>query len=185
MNWLDVVLSIIFILSIIVSVRQGLIKEATSLIGLVLALLIASKLFQSVAESLADKIGSGPLLAMAAFILVFLIVYLGVLLLGHVLSKSLKILKMQWLDRLLGSVFGAARGILLLVFILITLLLILPSSHPSPILQSSFAYSYAEPVIRLVGHLLPSSVGDEIEDRDTFHRSGMKPLQNPIRTISI
>jgi membrane protein required for colicin V production len=184
MNWLDVVLAIVFILSIIVSVRQGLIKEATSLIGLIVALLIASRLYRAASEALSDKVGSGPLLATASFILVFLIVYLGVLLLGHILSKSLKILKMQWLDRLLGSVFGAARGVLMLVFILITLLLILPSSSPSSILQSSFVYTYSRPVIKMVGHLLPPSVGREIEERDAFHRRGMEPVENPIQTIS-
>jgi membrane protein required for colicin V production len=184
MSWLDILLAIVLILSVIVSIRQGLIKEATSLIGLIVALLIASKLYGAAAEALSDKIGSGPLLATAAFALVFLIVYLGILLLGHVLSKSLKILKMQWLDRLLGSLFGAARGVLLLVFILITLLLILPTSQPSSILQKSYAFGMAEPVIRMVGHLLPESVGREIEKRDSFHRDGMEPPKHPIRTIS-
>ncbi|MBD3336184.1 MAG: hypothetical protein GF355_11775 [Candidatus Eisenbacteria bacterium] len=170
MNWLDVVLGIVFVLSLIVSVRQGLIREAASLIGLIAGLLIASRLYRQVAAAASDSVGEGPWVTAASFAVVFLIVYLGILLISHILARSLHMLRLRWLDRLLGGVFGALRGAVLIVFILITLMLLLSSRQPNRSLRGSWIYQHAEPGIVFVGNLLPEAVAREIQRRDAVHR---------------
>jgi membrane protein required for colicin V production len=184
MNWLDIVLGIVAVLSAVIGWRQGLVKEVAQLAGVVLAILVASRAQGRVAPLFGGALGDGIALRIASFAAAFLIVYVGAVVLGWLLSRSLKTLKLEWLDRAFGAFFGAARGGLLALLALVALLLLLPDSRPNTILRGSWTYRNVRPGIFLVGGLLPRSVGEEIDRRDGIHRpEPAAPIR--VRAVSV
>lgn len=172
MNWLDLLLGLVLVVSAVIGLKTGLVREVAQLAGVILGLIISSRTHQGFAEVLSQWLGEGFLVGVASFFIVFILVYVAALLLGWALSKSLKFLQLGWLDRFLGAFFGAARGVLLAILILIGLLMLLPDSRPNRTLRDSTVYQSLGPGVRFVAGLLPDSAREEIARRDSVHRGG-------------
>jgi len=117
LNWADWTLLGIIALSSLISVVRGFTKEAFSLL-IWLAAFVVARSFQPQAQTLlAPQIEDPALLAVAAF----LVLFIGTLLVGAVLSYLVsflvKITGLSTLDRVLGVVFGMARGLIVCVVV--------------------------------------------------------------------
>ena len=80
----------------------------------VAGLLVARALFASVAEKLAPVLGTSTVIAqILAFVLIWVAVPLGFVLVASFLTKALDAVRLGWLDRWLGSGLGALKFLLL------------------------------------------------------------------------
>lgn len=134
-SWVDWSLLAVLLVSTLVGAWRGLVYELISLGAWVAAWVAASVWGGAVAAQLPLAApGSAPRLA-AGYLLTFLLV----LLLGALLARLLRLLigatPLRWIDRLLGMVFGAVRGLLLLL-VLVTLVTWTPLAR-SPAWQGS------------------------------------------------
>ncbi len=96
--------------------KNGLIEEVIKLIGFILAIYIAVKYYYLGIVVLQHflNITSDGVATVSGFIVVFMIIYLSLLLLSWTLQSIIKSLKLVWLDRSFGLLFGAFKGILIM-----------------------------------------------------------------------
>jgi membrane protein required for colicin V production len=127
MTLFDYVVLTIVGASVIVSVMRGLAREVLALAGWVLAFVVANALSGAVAGSFTSMISDGSVRALTAFVAVFVVTLIAMSLLALGVSRLLKGAGLGLEDRLLGSVFGLARGVLIvMVMVLLAGLTALP-----------------------------------------------------------
>lgn len=119
--WFDIAIIAVVGLSVIVSFFRGFIREAVSLITWIVALILALKFASMLGDQFTSFIASPSLRYTLAFVIIFLVV----LILGMILNKFVRYLVdktgIGFFDRLLGVIFGFARGILLVAIVLLLL----------------------------------------------------------------
>jgi membrane protein required for colicin V production len=127
MTLFDYVVLTIVGASVVVSVMRGLAREVLALTGWVLAFVVANALSGAVAGWFTSVISDGSVRALTAFVAVFVVTLIAVSLLALGASRLLKGAGLGLEDRLLGSVFGLARGVLIvMVMVLLAGLTALP-----------------------------------------------------------
>mgnify|MGYP000188677771 CR=1 FL=1 len=115
----DIVIAVAVVTSIVVGFVRGFIKEAVSIASLLLAVWAALYFGPVIGNVSESWLGAEELQTWFGRILVFAVVLAAGGLLGWLLSKLVRISVLSGTDRLLGSLFGACRGIILLaVFVL-------------------------------------------------------------------
>jgi membrane protein required for colicin V production len=136
-NWLDWTLAAIVGVSVVAAMMKGFIQELISLASLVIALVVAAVAYPRAALWFEDLTKSHEI----ALGLGFLVLFLGTLLLGSLVSllarKLIKTAGVQWFDRFLGVVFGLVRGVLVDCVLLLALLAF--AIKPQAVQQSSLA----------------------------------------------
>jgi len=112
-NWLDLVIGGILLLSILGAVRNGVTKEIVRIVALVLGIVGAMWGYEYVAAEYAPYISNPQLAKFAAFasIVVGCLVAGGIV--SWVLAKVWGLAGLRWFDRLLGAGFGAIRGLVI------------------------------------------------------------------------
>ncbi len=121
LNEVDAAILIITVLSSLFGLWRGLIKEVLSLLTWIAALLVARVYSETLAGFLVNMIDSSSVRYVTAFALIFIVIMMLGTLLNHLMSKLLTVTGLKLADRLLGGVFGIARGaIIVLVIIFIT-----------------------------------------------------------------
>ncbi len=118
LNWADWTLIVIILLSSLMSLKRGFIKEALSLATWVVAFIVARTFHPHVQTLLIDSIEQATLRTIAAFCILFigtLIVGAGV---NFLVGALVKLTGLSPIDRLLGVAFGLARGLVLSVVII-------------------------------------------------------------------
>ena len=110
MTAFDFVAFLILGCSVLVGVLRGLVREVVSLLSWIAALLIASAWCDPLAALLPEVIPGNTVRLVVAFIALFIGVKLLAMLLGMTLEALLVASGMVVVDRGLGSLFGLARG---------------------------------------------------------------------------
>jgi membrane protein required for colicin V production len=98
-------------ISVFISLIRGFIREFLALVSWVAAFVVARAYTSEIVPLLPADIPSESLRYLAAFIILFLAALLISSLLAIALSQLLKSLKLGWLNRVLGGVFGILRGV--------------------------------------------------------------------------
>lgn len=112
-NWADFAIIGIVVVSALISLKRGFVREAISLATWIIAIWIALRLFVFVATLLTPYIHSHELRNVVAFGGIFLIVLIIGSLINFLFSRLIDRTGLSGSDRILGLVFGIARGILL------------------------------------------------------------------------
>jgi membrane protein required for colicin V production len=115
MTWLDYAVIGVFAISLIVGAWRGLVREVVSILGWVIAFLAANLFAGPLGPSMPEAIPSPELRVAAAYVAVFVASLILTSLAGMILSKVVKAVGLGGIDRLLGALFGAARGVLILL----------------------------------------------------------------------
>jgi membrane protein required for colicin V production len=116
---IDIIIAIAVIASIVIGYVRGFVKEAISIAALVIAIWAALYFGPVVGEISQSWISSAELQTWFGRILVFAIILAVGGLLGWGISKLIRLSVLGGMDRALGSVFGALRGILLVALAVI------------------------------------------------------------------
>src|ERR1700733_9963525 len=128
MNLFDWFLLAILAWSIIMAFVRGFILELFSLGGLIAGILIASWNYTHIAELLERLIKTPATAQIIAFLLIIIGVMVLSTLLGKALNRTAHAIGLGFFDRLLGAVFGLARGCLFGVAILMAIAAFRPHS---------------------------------------------------------
>ena len=116
MNWLDIVIIVVAVLSGIWGLRQGIIKTAFGIAGLIGGIILAGRYYGGLAALLSPSSATWANIAAYAIILLATLVVASVI--GWFVAKLVHLTILGWLDRLVGCVLGVAIGSLLCAAIL-------------------------------------------------------------------
>ena len=128
MNFIDTIVIIVVSTSIILGLVRGFVKEIVVFLGGILGFAIASAAYRPFAGHLG--INNPELASAAAFVIIFLAVVMIIFVIGMLLEKGIKSLKLDGLDHGLGLLLGVLRGLLICAFLL-------PVVEKHPIFNSS------------------------------------------------
>ncbi|MBQ0800072.1 MAG: CvpA family protein [Porticoccaceae bacterium] len=127
MNWADFTIIGIVALSALISVIRGFIKEALSMLAWVAAFAVSMLFYERVANTiLSEAITTPSLRYLAAWAGLFVLVLLAASLVNYLIGKMVEATGLSGTDRLLGSLFGIARGMIIVMAILVMLPSVLP-----------------------------------------------------------
>ena len=121
MTQVDNLILAVIAISSVFGVRRGFIKEIMSLLSWIAALLFSRVYSESLASILENLIDNPSVRYVIAFSVLFVIIIMLGTLLNHFISKLLVVTGLKTFDRLLGGVFGVARGTVIVLVILFIL----------------------------------------------------------------
>ena len=126
LNWADWTIVAMLAVSCLISLMRGFVKEALSLLVWLLASFVAITFHERLEAVLAQWIKTPSIRSLLAFAALFIVT----LIIGSIVTRLLHSLVeasgLGGLDRLLGMVFGAARGILIVLALIILAPMALP-----------------------------------------------------------
>ena len=115
MTWLDYTVFGVFAASVICGAWRGLVREVIAILGWVIAFLAANLFAGPLGEAMPQAIPTPELRLVAAFVAIFIGSLVVTSLLGLLLSKAMHAAGLAGLDRVLGALFGVARGALIVL----------------------------------------------------------------------
>lgn len=105
--------------SIILSVMRGLVKEVLSILAWFVAFYVGRTYTDQMLPLIPADLPSESLRTLAAFLVLFLATLLLATLLAIAISAIFKKIGLGWLNRILGAVFGAFRGVLIVCILVL------------------------------------------------------------------
>lgn len=165
MNNLDVVILIVVIISALIALNRGLIKEVLSIVGWVLATMAIIYLLPVclpfAKKFIANGILAGVVTSLAIFVLFFIIwIYSTSAVVGKIRTS-----KLNGLDRFLGLFFGIIRAFLLVILFNIMVGWIIPEDKQSEVLTESKYYKIAGSFAKPLEDLIPQETMDLIKSK--------------------
>jgi membrane protein required for colicin V production len=158
MIWVDYVILGIIGVSTIISLIRGFVREALSLVVWVVAFWVAWTFFRELAAQL-DYFSVPSVRLGIAFTVLFLTTLIIGALVNYLIGQLVDKTGLSGTDRLIGMLFGAARGILLVaVLVLLAGLTPLPED---PWWRESHLLAYFQELATWLKTLLPADIGEK------------------------
>jgi membrane protein required for colicin V production len=161
MNWPDYAILAVIAISTGVGALRGFIKEVFSLLVWAAAFLVAYHFGGDVAALMEGSVSLPSARTAMGFTGLFIAVLLVGGLINYLLGRLVETTGLSGTDRLLGGVFGAVRGLaLVLVVLLVAGLTPLPAD---PWWQESRSIARLLPLVDYVAAYLPESIAEHLD----------------------
>ncbi len=154
-NWLDWILCIIIVVSILMAAKKGFTRELISLASVVAGLAIAALGYEWAATWFEDLTRSHEVALAAGFLTLFVATLLVGALVSLLAKKLIKTVGLQTFDRFLGGIFGALRG--LIVDCILLMALVAFEVKPEAV-QRSLLAPYVATGARVVAFVMPEDL---------------------------
>lgn len=120
MNTIDIIIGIILIFGTVNGFLKGLFIEVTTLVGLVLGVYGAIHFSHFLSDFLKDHVSwDESMLQVVSFAGTFLIILIGMVLLGKAMTKIAETIALGFFNKLVGAIFGFLKYALILSIVLI------------------------------------------------------------------
>jgi membrane protein required for colicin V production len=126
MNPFDIIIIVILGYSLVRGIFRGLVKEVSSIIGVLGGFYAAFTYYTILTKFLSGLIKETAYLNILSFLIIFCSVLIIVGILGVFIKYLLNIAFLGWVDRIGGVGFGLVKGILIASILFITLTAFLP-----------------------------------------------------------
>ncbi len=136
MNWLDYLLLLIIVLSIIHGLAHGALRMLTSIFSFILGIYAALTWHSQVAALVQAHLGASPFSSeLIGWIAIFLLVFALVEIAGQRIIALAALVHLNLVDRLAGAALGAVLGVVFSGINIVLLTALLPANYP--LLQNS------------------------------------------------
>ena len=161
MNWPDYAILGVIAVSVLVGALRGFIKEAFSLLVWAAAFMVAYHFAGNVADMMKDSVTLPSARMAMGFAGLFVSVLLIGGLLNYLLGRLVESTGLTGTDRLLGGVFGAARGLAIIVIVM--LVAGFTPIPGDPWWKESGTIQRLMPMVAWVSGYFPESVAEQLD----------------------
>ncbi len=178
-NWFDVGLILLIVVSVVTGLRTGFARVVIGLVATVAGFLAGFWCYQVVAAQL---MAWTHMSTRAANVTGFLIVFVGVLIVGALiaalLARLFRWIGLSWFDHLLGGVAGFVRGVLVIAVLADIVVAFAPSPAPG-FLGTSRVLPYASELGVAIAQLAPRELKDSFNEQMDNLKQLWSTDQNP------
>jgi membrane protein required for colicin V production len=166
---LDVVVLVVILISAILAMVRGFVREVLSVVSWVVAAGAAYYFYKPLLPYVQPYIASKNIAIIAAAAAIFFVALVITSYIAMKISDFVIDSRVGLLDRTLGFVFGAARGLLLVVIAFSFLNWILSDKQPDWV-----AHAQSAPILKRLGDRLVAALPEDIEKtiQDRLHGTG-------------
>ncbi len=168
MNPFDILIIIILSFCLIRGLFRGLVKELSSIIGVIGGFYAAQIYFRNLIPFLTKWISNSAYLNIISFLLIFCGVFILIGLLGTAIRFLMKINFLTWFDRLCGASFGTLKGILIAAVLLTIFTTFLPKD------TSVIRNSQLSPHLTVISDEMSRFISSEMKDNFANNMKGIK-----------
>ena len=143
----------------IIFISKGVIKLAFSLAGVIIGFLVATRFYEVGGNVAGQVIENHEIAEIAAFTVIFLVIVTVAVLLGFLITKAMKKIHLNWINRLVGAALGVLAG----VFFMTALIFLLTMSLPGD--SSLLRNSTLAPFIVTINNTMVKLVPDSLKNR--------------------
>jgi len=155
-NWTDYTIVGIISVSALISIVRGFVREALSLVAWLVAAWVALTFAKEGAQYFVGFIAHSTIRLIVAFIVIFISMIIVGAIVNWLIAKLVSSTGLSGTDRLLGGIFGIARGILI-VSIMVLLVQMSVLSQATWFTQSQLIV-HLQPMAEWLQQRLPDSV---------------------------
>lgn len=119
MNWADWAILGILIISSLISLKRGFVKEALSMANWILAFFVAMTFRDALSGLLETQIATPSLRDMVAFAVLFAATLIVGAMVNYLIGEVVRMTGLSGTDRLFGMIFGFVRGFIVVMAILL------------------------------------------------------------------
>ncbi len=167
MNNLDIFILVVFLISGLISLNRGLIKEVLSIMGWIFSIITIVFMLPIVKPLLNVYIKNETMTSIVASLAILIVFFIIWIILTSQIINKVRSSKLSTLDRILGLFFGFVRAcILLILFNIMVGWILTPDEQPEVFKKSKYfqlAGDFAEPI----ENLLPKNKKAEKETEKT------------------
>jgi membrane protein required for colicin V production len=161
MTVIDIVVLAIVGISVLFGMLRGLMREVLALVAWAASFLLANLLAPDAATLLPQAMASEEFRLLVSFVVIFLVALVGLSVLAILASKVVRIVGLGPADRVVGGVFGLARGAL--VVMILVLLAGLTALPRQPMWRNAVLSGTLEAVAGHVKEWLPADLSKRIK----------------------
>lgn len=167
MTFIDLLIVAALVISVVSAFLKGFLVEIFSLAGIFVGLLVAAANYSQFAYRLMAWIPNREVADLVSFLLIALGVMLLAGLIGRLLRSTVRHVGLGLVDRLLGALFGFAKGCAVVTLIVMAMAAFLPNTHW---MQNSRLMPLFLTAAHDASHITPVEFGEKI-------RSGVEALR--------
>ena len=109
MNWLDIVILVVLVISVFSGMRAGIIKVAFTLAGGIIGVVLAGRYSEGLADKLTFISDSG-IAGIVAFAIILIVVMVVATVIAFIIKKIASAVLLGWVDKIGGAVVGLFVG---------------------------------------------------------------------------
>lgn len=126
MNWADWVILAILLISSLISLKRGFVKEALSMLNWIVAFFVAVTFREQLSLLLVEHVTTPSIRDLVAFAILFALTLIVGAMVNYLLGELIRMTGLSGTDRFFGVMFGFVRGFI----VVMALLMFLPSLLP-------------------------------------------------------
>lgn len=142
MSTLDGLVAIILLVFIIRGIWVGFIRQIASILSLVLGFIVAGRYYGEYAHFISPYIHNKQVGFLVSYLVIFIVVFGGVIVSGLVVKKVMSISLLGWFDKVIGALFGVGKGVCVCCLVFMGAATFI--SGASPFFTRSIFYPYLD-----------------------------------------
>jgi membrane protein required for colicin V production len=166
MNPFDILVVVIVAFTLIRGIFRGLVKELSSIIGVLAGFYAAYTYYPDLAAVLGRWISNVGYLNILSFLVIFSTILVIISILGVIIKYLLNIAFLGWMDRICGAGFGLIKGLLIVSILLICFTAFLPKG--APVIRDSLLAPHvarvSENLAKVVSKTMKQQFNDKLSD---------------------
>ena len=173
MTVLDVVMIVIVGFCLIRGIFRGLIKEISSIVGVLAGYYAAYTYYGYPAKLLSKWLTNAGYINIISFFILFCLVFFTISILGVIIKYLLSISSLGWVDRICGPLAGLTKGILIAAILLVALTAFLPKG--APVIKKSLLAPHvalvSETIVKVVPQQMKQDFKVKLKEVQTFWKT--------------
>lgn len=165
LNNLDVIFLIIVGISALVGIARGMTKEILSVAGWILAAAAVFYLVPVLDPIMQQYIASKILSTIVSGLVILIVFCIFWILTVDRLGSVVRASRLSAVDRILGFVFGAARGVLIVILVALMITTIIPEQSKNGVFKDSQYFKVASDSAEPLKQLIPSDWIDRFKSK--------------------